>query len=150
MWCLRFVTSMFCAATFSNSYVKWRLRYVMLHFVAVPFIENLPRSPSLFIPPCGGNPNWTCQLGVSYSVTCPQMRAVSRTNVFWKPSSPPLLIPPCLGTLTETVSWGSASVTCPQIRAVSRTKVYWKPSSPPLLIPPCRGNPNWNCQLGVS
>ncbi len=27
---------MLCAATFSNSYVKWRLRYVMLRFVAVP------------------------------------------------------------------------------------------------------------------
>ncbi len=37
MWCLRFVTSTLCAATFSNIYVKWHLRYVMLHFVAVPF-----------------------------------------------------------------------------------------------------------------
>ncbi len=36
MWCLRFVTSTLCAATFSNSYVKWRLLYVMLRFVAVP------------------------------------------------------------------------------------------------------------------
>ncbi len=27
---------MFCAATFSNSYIKWRLRYVMLRFLAVP------------------------------------------------------------------------------------------------------------------
>ncbi len=36
MWCLRFVTSTLCAATFSNSYTKWRLRYVMLHFLAVP------------------------------------------------------------------------------------------------------------------
>ncbi len=38
MWCLRFVrfmTSKLCAATFSNSYVKWRLHYVMLRFVAV-------------------------------------------------------------------------------------------------------------------
>ncbi len=35
-WCLRFVTSTLCAATFGNSYVKWRLRYVMLRFVAVP------------------------------------------------------------------------------------------------------------------
>jgi hypothetical protein len=26
---------MLCAATFSNSYVKWRLLYVMLRFVAV-------------------------------------------------------------------------------------------------------------------
>ncbi len=33
---LRFVTSMLCAATFSNSYVKWRLRYMILLFVAVP------------------------------------------------------------------------------------------------------------------
>ncbi len=32
-----FVTSTLCAATFSNSYVKWRLRYVMLRFVALPF-----------------------------------------------------------------------------------------------------------------
>ncbi len=30
------MTSTLCAATFSNSYVKWRLRYVMLRFVAVP------------------------------------------------------------------------------------------------------------------
>ncbi len=29
------MTSTLCAATFSNSYVKWRLRYVMLHFVAL-------------------------------------------------------------------------------------------------------------------
>ncbi len=27
-----------CAATFSNSYVKWRLCYVILRFVAVPFL----------------------------------------------------------------------------------------------------------------
>ncbi len=27
---------MLCAATFSNSFVKWHLRYVMLRFVAVP------------------------------------------------------------------------------------------------------------------
>ncbi len=33
---LTFVTFMLCAATFSNSYVKWRLCYVMLRFVAVP------------------------------------------------------------------------------------------------------------------
>ncbi len=26
---------MLCAATFSNSYIKWRLHYVMLRFVAV-------------------------------------------------------------------------------------------------------------------
>ncbi len=29
---LRFVTSTLCAATFSNSYVKWRLCYVMLPY----------------------------------------------------------------------------------------------------------------------
>jgi hypothetical protein len=44
MWCLRFVTLTFCdfyvvSATFSNSYVKWLLRYVMLRFVAVPSHE---------------------------------------------------------------------------------------------------------------
>ncbi len=27
-----------CAATFSNSYVKWGLCYVMLRFVAVPLL----------------------------------------------------------------------------------------------------------------
>ncbi len=42
MWCLRFVnlrfvTSTLCASTFSNSYDKWHLRYVMLRFVAVPW-----------------------------------------------------------------------------------------------------------------
>jgi hypothetical protein len=36
---LRFVTSTLCAAMFSNSYVKWRLRYMMLRFAAVPFID---------------------------------------------------------------------------------------------------------------
>ncbi len=41
IWCLRlkllrFVTSTLCAAMFSNSNVKWRLRYLMLRFVAVP------------------------------------------------------------------------------------------------------------------
>ncbi len=30
------MTSTLCAATFSNSFIKWRLRYVMLRFVAVP------------------------------------------------------------------------------------------------------------------
>jgi hypothetical protein len=29
---------MLCAATFSNSYVKGRLRYVILRFVAVPYL----------------------------------------------------------------------------------------------------------------
>jgi hypothetical protein len=29
------VTSTLCAAMFSNSYIKWRLRYMMLRFVAV-------------------------------------------------------------------------------------------------------------------
>ena len=46
VWCLRFVTrfvtSTLCAATFSNSYVKWRLLYVMLRFVAVPFFAVFP------------------------------------------------------------------------------------------------------------
>jgi hypothetical protein len=40
MWCLRFVTLTFCdfyVVCSNNSYVKWRLRYVMLRFVAVPF-----------------------------------------------------------------------------------------------------------------
>jgi hypothetical protein len=36
---LRFVTSTWCAATFSHSYVKWHLRYVMLRFVAVPIFH---------------------------------------------------------------------------------------------------------------
>jgi hypothetical protein len=31
------VTATLCAATFSNSYVKWRKRCVILRFVAVPF-----------------------------------------------------------------------------------------------------------------
>jgi hypothetical protein len=35
---LRSVTSTLCAAMFSNSYVKLRLLYVMLRFVAVPKI----------------------------------------------------------------------------------------------------------------
>ncbi len=30
------MTPTLCAATFSNSYVKWRLRYVILRFVPVP------------------------------------------------------------------------------------------------------------------
>ncbi len=38
---LHFVTSTLCAATFSNSYVKRHLRYVMLHFVAVPSAQIL-------------------------------------------------------------------------------------------------------------
>ncbi len=33
---LRFVTATLCAATFSNSYVLWRKRCVMLRFVTVP------------------------------------------------------------------------------------------------------------------
>jgi hypothetical protein len=37
MWCLHFVTSTLFAATFRNSCVKWRLRYVILRFVAFPF-----------------------------------------------------------------------------------------------------------------
>ena len=40
---LRFVTATLCAATFSNSYVFWCKRCVMLRFVAVP-IWVLPRS----------------------------------------------------------------------------------------------------------
>jgi hypothetical protein len=36
MWCLRFVTSTLCEATFSNIYVYWRLPYVMLRFAEVP------------------------------------------------------------------------------------------------------------------
>jgi hypothetical protein len=32
------VTSSLCAATFSNSYVKWRLCYAMIRFVAAPII----------------------------------------------------------------------------------------------------------------
>ncbi len=32
------MTSTLCAATFSNSYVKWLLHYMMLRFVAVPNI----------------------------------------------------------------------------------------------------------------
>ncbi len=41
---------MLCATTFSNSYVKWRLHYVMLRFVAVPNLDfkycqfELPKS----------------------------------------------------------------------------------------------------------
>ena len=35
---LRFVTSTLCAVTFSYSYIKRRLRYVILRFVAVPII----------------------------------------------------------------------------------------------------------------
>ncbi len=38
------MTFTLCAAMFSNSYVKWRLRYVMLHFVAGPM-----KWPMLFI-----------------------------------------------------------------------------------------------------
>ncbi len=37
---LRFVTTTMCAATFSNSYVRWRLRNVMLPLVAVPFLAR--------------------------------------------------------------------------------------------------------------
>jgi hypothetical protein len=42
IWCIRFlaltfVTSTLCAVNFSKSYVKCRLRYVMLRFVAIPF-----------------------------------------------------------------------------------------------------------------
>jgi hypothetical protein len=37
---LRFVTSMLCAATFSNNYVKWLLGYIMLRFVAVPIFVH--------------------------------------------------------------------------------------------------------------
>ncbi len=37
LYLVHFVTSILCAATFSNSYIKWRLRYVMLRFVAVPY-----------------------------------------------------------------------------------------------------------------
>ncbi len=35
------MTSTLCAATFSNSYIQWRLRYVMLRFVAAPFLCTL-------------------------------------------------------------------------------------------------------------
>jgi hypothetical protein len=34
------VTSTLCSATFSNSYVKWCLRYMMLCFVAVPWAHR--------------------------------------------------------------------------------------------------------------
>ncbi len=40
LYLLRFVISTLCAATFSNSYVKWHLRYGMLRFVAVPAIRS--------------------------------------------------------------------------------------------------------------
>ncbi len=33
------MTSTLCAATFSNSYFKWRLRYVMLRFVAAGYSQ---------------------------------------------------------------------------------------------------------------
>jgi hypothetical protein len=36
LYLLRFVKATLCAATFSNSYVMWRKRCVMLRFVAVP------------------------------------------------------------------------------------------------------------------
>ncbi len=45
---LRFVTSTLCAATFSNSYIKWLLRYVMLRFVAVPYEMAPPFHPPPF------------------------------------------------------------------------------------------------------
>jgi hypothetical protein len=45
MWLLRFVTSMLCAATFSNSYVKWSLRYVMLRFFTAPWLHPLLTPP---------------------------------------------------------------------------------------------------------
>ncbi len=35
------MTSTLCAATFNNSFVKCRSRYVMLRFVAVPFYDLL-------------------------------------------------------------------------------------------------------------
>jgi hypothetical protein len=37
---LRFVMWTLCDATLSNSYVNWRERCVMLHFVAVANIET--------------------------------------------------------------------------------------------------------------
>ncbi len=46
----QYVISTLCAATFSNSYVKWFLRYVMLHFVAVPLEpprKGAPQSEAL-------------------------------------------------------------------------------------------------------
>ncbi len=47
---IRFVTSTLCAATFSNSYVKWCLRYVILRFVGVPDLPLFPVCLSCFIP----------------------------------------------------------------------------------------------------
>ncbi len=43
---LRFMTATLCAATFSNSYVLWHKRSVMLHFVAVPL--ELWITPQIF------------------------------------------------------------------------------------------------------
>ncbi len=53
MWCLLFVTLTFCdfyvvCSYVSNSYVKWRLRYVMLRFVSVP-IRDLTNSGFWYI-----------------------------------------------------------------------------------------------------
>jgi hypothetical protein len=42
---LRFVTATLCAATFSNSYVLWHKRSVMLRFVAVPLLGSCNPNP---------------------------------------------------------------------------------------------------------
>ncbi len=50
---------MLCTATFSNSYVKWRLCYMMQRFVAVPFLLfSLTISLIFTSPKWGGNSLW--------------------------------------------------------------------------------------------
>ncbi len=67
---------MLCAATFRNSYVKWRFRYVMLRFVVVPPVtlssstaKNQYRKLKKQIFPekelCGHRPNFDIHVSVS-------------------------------------------------------------------------------------
>ncbi len=74
MWCLHFVTLTFCvfyvcAATFSNSYVKRRLHYVMLRFVAVPsrvVVQARPASQHR-LEPCPSYVAWRSGMATSLS-----------------------------------------------------------------------------------